>query len=51
MAPTIGNDTFLDVFGTPTLLWMVLHFVGYTEPPHYFWTKEYLEDNHSLKCS
>ena len=39
----IGNDTFLDVFGTPTLLCRVLNFVGYMEPPHYLWMEEYLE--------
>ena len=43
MIATIGNDTFLDVFGTLALLWRVLHFVGYMEPPCYFWTEEYLE--------
>jgi hypothetical protein len=30
-------------FGTPALLWRVLHFVGYTELPRYFWTQEYVE--------
>ena len=43
MAATTGNDTFLDVFVTPALLWRVLHFVGYMEPPRYFWMEEYLE--------
>jgi hypothetical protein len=37
------NDTFLGLFGTPVLLWRVLHSVGYMEPPHYFWTQEYVE--------
>ena len=31
------------MFGTPTLLWKVLHFVGYTELPRYFWNEGYLE--------
>ena len=31
------SDTFLAVFGTPTLLWSVLNSVGYAEPPRYFW--------------
>ena len=31
------SDTFLAVFGTPTLLWRVLDSVGYAEPPCYFW--------------
>ena len=43
MAAMTGNDTFFDTFGTPALLWRVLHFMGYTEPPRYFWTGEYLE--------
>ena len=43
MAALVGNDTFLDVFGTPALLWRVLHFVGYAKPPYYFRMKEYLE--------
>jgi len=32
-----GSGTFLHVFGTPTLLWTVLHSVGYTELPRYTW--------------
>ena len=43
MAAMTGNDTFLDMFSTPTLLWRVLHFMGYMELSRYFWTKEYLE--------
>ena len=31
------SSTFLHVFGTPTLLWRVLHSVGYVEPPRYTW--------------
>ena len=30
-------------FGTPTLLWRVLHIAGYQEPPLYHWIEEYLE--------
>jgi hypothetical protein len=33
------SDTFLSLFGTLTLLWRVLHLVGYAEPPRYFWTE------------
>ena len=35
----IASDTFLTLFGTPTLLWRVLNSVGYVEPPHYVWSK------------
>ena len=35
----VASDTFLALFGTPTLLWRVLHSVGYADPPHYFWIK------------
>ena len=35
----IASNTFLALFGTPTLLWRVLHFVGYAKPPHYFWSE------------
>ena len=31
------SDTFLAVFGTPTLLWWVLNSIGYADPPRYFW--------------
>ena len=31
------SSTFLHMFGTPTLLWRVLHSVGYAEPPRYTW--------------
>ena len=30
-----GSSTFLDQFGTPTLLWRVLSSVGYPEAPSY----------------
>ena len=31
------SDTFLVMFGTPTLLWRVLNSVRYAEPPCYLW--------------
>ena len=34
-----ASNTFLALFGTPTLLWRVLHSVRYVKPPHYFWSK------------
>jgi hypothetical protein len=33
----IVSDTFLNAFGTPTLLWRVLHSVSYMEPPRCNW--------------
>ena len=35
----VASDTFFALFGTPTLMWMVLHSVGYAEPPRYFWSE------------
>ena len=35
----VASDTFLALFGTPTLLWRVLHSVGYAESPRYFWSE------------
>ena len=35
----VASDTFLALFGTPTLLWRVLHSVGYAKPPRYFGSK------------
>ena len=35
----VASDTFLALFGTPTLLWRVLHSVRYAEPPRYFWSQ------------
>ena len=29
--------------GTPALLWRVLHYAGYYEPPLYYWNEVYLE--------
>ena len=43
MAAPARSENFLMMFGTPTLLWRVLHFVGYYEPPLYHWNEEYLE--------
>ena len=43
MAAPAGCENFLMVFGMPTLLWRVLHFAGYHEPPLYHWNEEYLE--------
>ena len=44
MVASTGNETFLEMFGTPALLWRVLHSVGYTEPPLYSWDEVYLEE-------
>ena len=35
----VASHTFLALFGTPTLLWRVLHSVKYAEPPRYFWSE------------
>ena len=35
----IASDTFLALFGTPTLLWRVLNSFRYAEPPRYFWSE------------
>ena len=35
----VASDTFLALFGTPTLLWRVLHSVRYTELSRYFWSE------------
>ena len=35
----IASNTFLALFGTPTILWRVLHSVGYTKLPRYFWSE------------
>jgi hypothetical protein len=39
MAAPHASETFLDMFGTPTLLWRVLSSMGYEEPPQYTWTE------------
>ena len=33
---TSREQNFLEMFGTPTLLWRVLYYAGYTKPPLYF---------------
>ena len=43
MAALARSESFLLMFGTPALLWRVLHFVGYYELPLYHWNEEYLE--------
>ena len=43
MATSARSETFLEMFGTPTLLWRVLHYAGYTELPLYSWNVVYLE--------
>jgi hypothetical protein len=40
--PPVGNEAFLGIFGTPALLWRVLHFVGYSDPPQYFWAQKHV---------
>ena len=36
MAAPAGSENFLLMFGTPALLWRVLHYAGYYEPPLYY---------------
>ena len=43
MAAPAGSESFLLMFGTPALLWRVLHYAGYYEPPLYYWNEVYLE--------
>ena len=43
MAAPAGSESFLLMFRTPTLLWRVLHYAGYYEPPLYYWNEVYLE--------
>ena len=43
MAALARSETLLEMFGTPALLWRVLHFASYTKPPRYFWNEGYLE--------
>ena len=35
MAAPAGSESFLMMFGTHVLLWRVLHYAGYYEPPLY----------------
>ena len=37
------SESFLLMFGTPALLWRVLHYAEYYEPPLYYWNEVYLE--------
>ena len=39
MAAPAGSESFLLMFRTPTLLWRVLHYAGYYEPPLYYWNE------------
>ena len=43
MVAPAGSESFLFMFGTPALLWRVLHYAGYYEPPLYYWNEVYLE--------
>ena len=43
MAALAGSENFLLMFGTPTLLWRVLHYARYYELPLYYWNEVYLE--------
>ena len=43
MAAPARSETFLLMFGIATLLWRVLHYAGYYEPPLYYWNEVYLE--------
>ena len=36
MAAPARSESFLLMFGTPALLWRVLHYAGYYEPPLYY---------------
>ena len=40
----VASDTFLALFATPTVLWRVLHSVGYAKPPCYFWSEVVTEE-------
>ena len=43
MVAPARSESFLLMFGTPVLLWRVLHYAGYYEPPLYYWNEVYLE--------
>ena len=43
MAALAGSENLLLMFGTPALLWRVLHYAGYYKPPLYYWNEVYLE--------
>jgi len=36
MAALAGSENFMLMFGTPALLWRVLHYAWYYEPPLYY---------------
>ena len=42
--PPEGNEALLGIFGTPALLWRVLHFAVYIELPQYFWTQRHMQE-------
>ena len=42
-AAPAGSESFLLMFETTALLWRVLHYAGYYEPPLYYWNEVYLE--------
>ena len=43
MATPAGSENFMLMFGTPALLWRVLHYAGYYELPLYYWNEVHLE--------
>ena len=51
MAAPAGSETFLLMFGTPTLHWRVLHYTGYYKPLLYYWNEVYLEGQPGMKYS
>ena len=40
---TLSHESFRLMFQTSALLWRVLHYAGYYEPPLYYWNEVYLE--------
>ena len=51
MAALAGSENFLLMFGTPTLLWRVLHYVGIMNRPSITGMKYTWRDNHGMKYS
>ena len=51
MAALAGSETFLLMFGTPALLWKVLHYAGITNRPSIAGMKYTWRDNHGMKYS
>ena len=43
MAAPAGSENFMLMFGTPALLWRVLHYAGYYKLPLDYWNKVYVE--------